>query len=356
MIAPTMAVLVEYPHVTERSNKDGTKRYYFRRRGQPLAKLSGEPGSKEFAEEYERQLYRVPIGQKCKHGTFGWLCDQYLDSSDFRQKADATKIARRRIILAMQRERIDSDLPQIFAQVKVKDFKRTHAAVLRDRKAENPHAANERLKILSVIFSLAVEDELIEHNPIDSVKRMTVSSDGHRTATEADLEAYEAFHTKGPAKRAMVLLRAFGMRVSDLRIIGPQHVRNGYLTFETVKTGVLCELEMTDEVRSEVSGCREMIFLQNENGAAFKSDKVLSQRISKWFKQAGVQGITAHSVRKWLATKMANEGAGEYELMSYFGWRDPKEARPYIKQANRKRLASQASARIRSISRVTQEK
>jgi integrase len=85
-----------------------------------------------------------------------------------------------------------------------------------------------------------------------------------------------------------------------------------------------------------------MTFLLSDAGKPFESDKALSQRVSKWFQQAGVPGITAHSVRKWLATKMAEDGATEYELMSWFGWRDPKEARPYVQAANRRKMAQAA--------------
>ena len=88
-----------------------------------------------------------------------------------------------------------------------------------------------------------------------------------------------------------------------------------------------------------------MVFMQTDNGSSFASDKSFSQRVSKWFKQAGITGITAHSIRKHLATKMAENGATEFELMAWFGWGDPKEARPYITKANRKKMSKSAGAK-----------
>lgn len=123
----------------------------------------------------------------------------------------------------------------------------------------------------------------------------------------------------------------------------------GRLIFTTIKTGVQCRLPMTDEVRAEVADCKQLAYMLNDWDRPFKSDKALSQRISKWFRQAGVTGITAHSVRKWLATRMADSGATEYELMAYFGWKDPKEARPYVNAANRERLADSASGKVQSV-------
>lgn len=89
-----------------------------------------------------------------------------------------------------------------------------------------------------------------------------------------------------------------------------------------------------------------MTFLLTEQGKLFASDKALSKRVANWFRQADIKVITAHSVRKWLATKMAEEGLTEYQLMAWFGWNDPKEARPYVKTASRSRLAQEASDRM----------
>lgn len=50
----------------------------------------------------------------------------------------------------------------------------------------------------------------------------------------------------------------------------------------------------------------------------------------------------AHGLRKIAATRVADNGATEFELMAIFGWLDPKMAAHYVKSANRKRLAAQA--------------
>ncbi|MEZ0278194.1 MAG: tyrosine-type recombinase/integrase [Methylibium sp.] len=51
---------------------------------------------------------------------------------------------------------------------------------------------------------------------------------------------------------------------------------------------------------------------------------------------------SAHGVRKLAATRMANNGATEAQLMAVFGWTDPKMAAHYTHIANRKRLAAQS--------------
>jgi hypothetical protein len=62
---------------------------------------------------------------------------------------------------------------------------------------------------------------------------------------------------------------------------------------------VLCDLPISAEIWREIGECGDMVFLINDNGIAFARDKALSQRVAKWFRQAGVKGVMAHGVRKW---------------------------------------------------------
>lgn len=344
----TPNMLIEFKHVTARENADGTLRYYFRRRGQPICRLPGEPGSDEFMSVYRTCTAWVAPQASIAEGTFAWLCDQYMDAPIFASKAKATREARRRVILTMVSEPLERGKPETFGQERARVIGQAHIEILRDRKASNPNAANERLKILNQIFKLGVGKKHVSTNPVRDVERLSVPRGGHDTATDEHVEQYLAYHTKGPARLAGLLLKHTGVRVSDLRILGRQHVRNGLLVFTTVKTGVLCELPIAPELQAALPR-DNMTFLLNDWGKPFESDKSLSQRVAKWFRQAGITGITAHSVRKWRATKMAENGGTEYQLMASFGWRDPKEARPYVQAASRKRLAHEGAGKMAGV-------
>lgn len=346
MTQPQMLFNLE--HITVRENRDGTHRHYFRRRGQPLCRLPGEPLSDEFMAKYRECDEWVSPHAEAAEGTFEWICDQYMDSPAFTSKAKATQDARRRVIATMVNELIDPTKTVKFGAEKAKSLKAAHIEVLRDRKAENPNAGNERLKILAQIFKLAVSRKWVETNIVRDRERLSAPKGGHRTASDDDLAAYFKKHASGPAWVAGMMLKHLGVRVSDLRILGRQHVRKGLLVFSTVKTGVLCELPIEPPLAAALPR-DNMTFLLSEAGKPFESDKALSQRVAKWFRQANVTGITAHSVRKWRATKMAEKGASEYELMASFGWKDPKEARPYVQAANRQKMAQHASDRMTGV-------
>jgi integrase len=325
---------ITIPHVTARNNRDGTKRYYFFRRGQPLTRLPGEPRSAEFEKVYDRCMNWVAPAAAAYEGSFEWLCDSYMKSPAFTGRAEATRKSRKRVIKSMMKELLDPDKPHKFGQERAKRIGVTHIEILRDRKAANPNAGNERLKVLAQVFKFAK----VKPNPVKDVERLSVPQGGHETATDEDIAKYEAKHPAGPARLAMDILKHTGVRVSDLRLLGRQHVRNGLITFTTVKTKMLCRLPIN---ALELPRDR-MTFVLTEEGAAFASDKALSQRVAKWFRQAGVRGVTAHSVRKWRATKMAEGGATENQLMAWFGWKDAKEARVYTQAADRLRMADDA--------------
>ena len=55
---------------------------------------------------------------------------------------------------------------------------------------------------------------------------------------------------------------------------------------------------------------------------------------------------TAHGVRKAAARRFAEAGATVNELMAVFGWSDAGMALKYTREADKKRLAAQAIARL----------
>ncbi len=67
-----------------------------------------------------------------------------------------------------------------------------------------------------------------------------------------------------------------------------------------------------------------------------------------WFKkrcrEAGIDAdLSAHGVRKLGATRCADAGATEHQLMALFGWSSTKQAALYTLKANRKKLEADAA-------------
>lgn len=335
---------ITLPYVTVRINADGAKRYYYQRRGFPLVRLPNDPTSEEFMAAYRVAPDAKKPG-RYRRGSLAWCFDQYLDSIGFQTLKPSTRTARKRVIASMLAERINPNHPSLFAALPITTARRQHIKVLRDRKAATPAAANERLKILGCLWAYAMEEEWVDTNVVRDVPRIRSASTGHATATDEDIDRYMAHHTSDMARLIMRLLMMTGARCSDLRRFGKANVKDGALVYTTVKTGVTCEVPIPPDIQADLDRCADMVFALTGNGKPFASDKALSARIAKNFRQAGIEGITAHSVRKWAVTKNAEDGWSEMELCAKYGWRDPKEARPYVQAANRRKLVQNATNR-----------
>jgi integrase len=80
-----------------------------------------------------------------------------------------------------------------------------------------------------------------------------------------------------------------------------------------------------------------MVFLVTDAGLPWRKES-----FGNWFReacrQAGCPG-SAHGLRKAGATRAAERGASERQLMAVFGWTTGKMAQHYTRDADRKRLA-----------------
>jgi integrase len=72
-----------------------------------------------------------------------------------------------------------------------------------------------------------------------------------------------------------------------------------------------------------------------------------AKAFGNWFKkrcrEAGLEDLSAHGLRKLGAQRCAEAGATEHQLMALFGWANPQQAAVYTRKANRVRLEAQAA-------------
>jgi len=74
-------------YVTTRKNKDGSLRYYWQRKGFPLANLPADPAERwRIAENLNRDADGAVL-QEVVDGTIGWLIDEYEKTDRYRELA-----------------------------------------------------------------------------------------------------------------------------------------------------------------------------------------------------------------------------------------------------------------------------
>src|SRR5262249_40992489 len=92
-----------------------------------------------------------------KPGTFRWLCQQYMQSAEYRNLDPRTQHVRRQLIDHMCGEPIAPGAIETFADCPTARFTPKAVRILRDRKAEFPEAANGRVKVIRAIFRWALD-------------------------------------------------------------------------------------------------------------------------------------------------------------------------------------------------------
>ncbi|OLP44621.1 tyrosine-type recombinase/integrase [Rhizobium oryziradicis] len=353
---------IELPYIEKNRTRHGVMRYYLRIAGQRICRLPDDIESEDFAKAYWKARNTVrplvedtgpkPISRQVKPGTFRWLCMEYMRSHEFTTLDITTQTRRRHIMESMWQEPLKAGDERTFADMPLQHMDVTNLEVLRDRKKETPFAADERLKVLRQVFDTAHNGKPITPNIARMVKPFRAQTDGHDTATPADLERFIAHHGTGSKATLYLAIQMYtGLRVSDLAALGPQHRRKDAFRFRLFKNRNRTPVDIDITIHPILEAVLVThkttgpTYLVTEFGKPF-SVKGLGNRISDWWTQAGMPHLTSHSVRKGLATDVAHNEATDSMLEAMFGWRDSKTSKIYTRNAERSRLARQTVERI----------
>lgn len=350
-------------YVYEDVDARGNVRRYFMPRGFGRVRMRDPIGSTAFAAQYEALLsrhaagLRAPGRETAPHspsgGTWQALCHAYLTqpSSPFRKLEVSTQRTRRRVLEATWDEPTRPGSTQRIGDMPLRAFDRRVVKVLRDRKADTPFAADERLKCIGYVFSWALEDDIpgVRGNPARDVAKIGASTTGFHTWTDEEIAQFEDRHPIGTrARLALGILLYTNCRRSDLVLLGRPHVRPGPRLVWTEYKGrrrhpsvvdipLLAPLE--DLIAQSPVG--DLVWLVREDGVPFTP-----AGIGNWFRdrcdEAGLRQCAAHGLRKAGATRAAENGATAHELMAIFGWKSIDEAERYTREADRRRLATRA--------------
>jgi integrase len=360
-----MVIVDRLRHVHEDTDRHGNVRIYFwRGRGHRKIRIRAQPGTPEFrsayaAAEAEDTLIagapveepRSPSARPLVPGTWRWLCTRYFaECADYLRCAPSTRTVRRRVLEQTFLEPIAPGSPHLFADFPLARMTAKAVMVLRDRKREVPEAANARLKAIRRVFRWAIETGIdgLPVNPARDVGYFRQATDGHHTWTDEEVARFEARHPPGTkAHLALALLMYTGARRSDVVLFGRQMIRDGWLTFvETKGRGQTIkrhEMPVLPELQAaiEAGPTGHLTFLVTGYGKPFTT-----AGFGNWFRdrcdEAGLAHCSAHGLRKAGATRAAENGATEHQLMAIFGWTSPQQAAVYTRKARRRILAAEA--------------
>ncbi|RUW09401.1 MULTISPECIES: tyrosine-type recombinase/integrase [unclassified Mesorhizobium] len=331
-----------FPGVTRVVDRHGKARWRFRMKGVPGTYLQGEYGSVEFRRAYDAAVAgttALVAPSRHQYGTFDWLIEHYRRSPKWKKLRPISQLN-----LGKEFDRFST----LHGKKRVAALRTDHVEAIIGKKADTPAAANRLLKLLRRLCRFAIRKKLIVVDPTIDVERYQENPDGFHTWTEAEILQFEEYH--GVSSKAVLALRLIlntGAARQDVIRLGWQSTGEGRIAYRRLKTGGDVDLPILDELAEVLRPLptNRLLFVTHTGDRAYKPTT-----FGNWFHDqcvdAGLPHCSSHGLRKAGATRLADAGATELEIMAYLGHRTPDEARTYTKKANRKRLGDTGMEKV----------
>lgn len=325
------------PYLHREVTRHGVVVWYVHKRPGPRVRLRAPYGTPEFQTEYERAVTTTgttPLRRPGK-GTLAWLVEQYRNSAAWSALKPATRRQR------------DNIFRRVLAKAGTEDFANIDSRSIRnvmDAKKATPFAARNFLETMRGLFRWALDSQHIAEDPTEGFRARRPATEGFRPWTPDEVIRFERRWPLGTRERlALDLLRYTGLRRGDAARVGRQHIRDGVIVLPTEKTGELVTIPMLPDLIASIAACpsKGLTLIAQADGSPLTKES-----FGNWFRDAvvaaGLDGVSAHGLRKYAATRAAENGATVAELEAIFGWRGGGMASLYTRKADRIRLAKQA--------------
>lgn len=334
-------------------NKSGTfpsgnPRYYYRPLGQKGVPLPDLPiDHPEFLRAYAEAAGAEPR-RPTVQGTLASAVALYKGSEAF--------------LLGLATSTRASRLPRLdyiaehYGSGRVVDLRRKH--IEHDLSRMTGHARNLQLKTWRAFCAWMVDHYELPADPSDGIKRaLTPKTEGHLPWSAEHVAAFRAYWPIGTMERlAFELIHWTGARVVDAVRLGEGNVdREGWLTFRQQKTGGLVEIPLRRELPEfaeiyepdrllllqaiEARPERHLTWLATRAGAS-RSHKSVSQWFAAKTRKAGIEGRSAHGLRKSRAIALAEAGATSRQIGAWTGHESLAEIEHYTRRYDRRRALS----------------
>lgn len=336
-------------------DRHGKERFRFRKAGRPTYYFKSYPGSAEFREEYDAvsSSGAVPAIARAMPGTIDDLVARFYRSSGWEGAGADTKRVRRGILEAFRAQHgakrvAKVTFEHIEAILVAKSRKRVDEET--GRTVGGKEAARSLRKQLVRLFGYAVKLKMIDHNPVELADRVKVpNTGGFHTWTEDEIAQYQATHALGTkARLALEIILWTGQRRGDARLFGRKHLKGGQITYRQSKTGKILSLLAQAPLVEAIAAMPTVgldTFLVTDFGKPF-SRAGLGNKMREWCDQAGLPQCSAHGLRKAIARRSAESGAGNQGIKAVGGWSGDAEVARYTAAVDQRTLADATLGRV----------
>lgn len=272
-------------------------------------------------------------------GSIGAGVAGYLASEHYLTLAASTRGVWRRAL---------DDMRTRYGRALLADLRPAH--IRKDLAPLAAHAANNRLKVWRALTRWAVDMGLTEIDAARDVRpRPTAASDGFTPWTREDVAAFRAKWPIGTAQRlAFEIMHHTGAAIGDACAMGDHNLADGWIVYTRAKsrtvasspfTGGPAWFEPTDDLRRALDArpARHLLWLTTAAGAP-RSPKSARQWFARACRDAGIEGKTAHGIRKHRAQVFRENGATADQRMAILGHDTSTQEAHYSKAADLRKI------------------
>lgn len=289
---------------------------------------------------------------RTKAGTIAAAVEGYFTSLEYVSlPSEVTKATYRRALNAIAREHGHKPIRLLEAH---------HIKSIMAQKIATPAAANSFLRYIRMVGHYAKERGWITHNPAIGIKKIKYDTDGFHTWSEDEIRQFEKRWPVGTTQRlAFDLLLHTGQRSADVRQMTREAISDYGVTvvaqfaegadFKQQKTKAQLNVPIAPELKESLAAVarRGGVIVLTSFGKPF-TEKGFSNYISSAANKAGLPQCTAHGLRKSAATRLAEAGCTEAEIMAITGHKTSQEVGRYTKAARQRILAQDAMAKLQA--------
>lgn len=305
---------IKMRYVTTRKNKDGSLRYYWQRKGFPLANLPADPAERwRMAENLNRDADGAVL-QEVVDGTIGWLIDEYEKTDRYRE-------------LAVESRRVYDRWLKVFRQmwgaVPVQGISRRIVVDFAQSLKKKPAVRGQAIAVLSNLCDLAMYFGLATSNPCQKLRlRKPKARDEYWLPADIDkfFEACDG-HPRGDAMRlAIKVLLYTGQRPGDALSLSRAAYDGSAIRLRQQKTGTLLKIPVHNELRVELDNLRHndtrIIPLP---GTGTPQYKLFNRAFGEIREKAGLEHLQARDLRRTAVVMLAESGCKVPEIAAVTG-------------------------------------
>jgi integrase len=329
-------------------------RYRYRKAGRKTVYLKGEPWDDEFVASLSAAKSGETVEQKVSNleqerpYSLRALIALYKISPEFSTLRPSTQSVYGRLL-----DRLDED----YGHADFRKLSPVRVRKIRDD-AEKPTTGNRYVSLLSILGRLAVERGWVTVNPAREVRKRRYEKGHMHDWTDQELGHYLNKYKSGSRERlAFLLLYDTSQRGGDVHLFGPQHLKNGGLTFRQEKTSKSMWIPLQAETLAEIERHKsdQLAFILTPSGRPYKR-----KSFQKWFSKTctdiGLPHCSAHGLRGARLRRYAEEGASYEDMKAIGGHETESELRKYIRNASQTRIAKRVTSQMGRLDLATLKK